>query len=159
MPLRRLSSDPTSVSFKQLQQSAVGVYLELLKHAKKWPLEEGREERSLKHPLIKRIEQELKTIERSDDQKEILKLGQKGQKDLEAMFALLRNQSFRKYKLEEYRVPSVVNQEKKLLATKTQIKVKRRKWGQIDRFLSWYLSEPVKTTETNKADEINKNFK
>eukprot|EP01124_Arcella_intermedia_P016667 TRINITY_DN23272_c0_g1_i1.p1 TRINITY_DN23272_c0_g1~~TRINITY_DN23272_c0_g1_i1.p1 ORF type:complete len:173 (-),score=27.87 TRINITY_DN23272_c0_g1_i1:54-572(-) len=131
-------------NLKQIQQSAIGVYLELLKHATKWPLEEGREDRSLKHPLVKRLEEEISTIEQATDVRDVMKLGTKAQKDLDAIISLLRNKSFKEYRLKEYRVPEVVNQEKKLLSSATQKKIDKRKWGKLDRFLAWYLSEKPK---------------
>jgi len=154
MKVRHIVDNPVNPTVKQVQNSAAAIYGELLKHLNKWPLEEGREDRSLKHLLLPRLQNELDTIERSTDVSEILNLGNKGQRELQAVIDLMTNTAFKKHKLDmEYLFPDAVHKEKTLLSTATKIKVAKKRYGSLDRFLAWYLSD-----STTKAKEHQDNL-
>lgn len=162
---RYCSGTPNATSLKGLKSAALEVHKQLIHQTKKWPLEAGREDRSLKHDLLPRLEQQLKDLAESSEQKQVYELGQRSQEELVAVTDLLSNKFFKQvctvdvlfspyqYKLEAYAVPDVVEKQEKLLSSKSQKKMKNRQWGIFDRFLTWYLDDGLEDQNKGKKKD------
>lgn len=83
-------------SFKSLKNAAVEIHKQLIHQTKKWPVETGREDRSLKHDLVPRLETQLVELNESTDAKQVLDLGQQAQSELSAITELMANKHFKK---------------------------------------------------------------
>jgi hypothetical protein len=55
------------------------------------------------------------------------------------------------YRLEAYVVPPVLEKQEKLLSTRSQKKMKGRKWGFIDRILTWYFDDDTKPKKDSNS--------
>ena len=157
------SSSSSSVALHKLRVSVVALLHEALTQARKWPTEPGREDRcpfslcpsalclSLSHHgaslcsglrdvLVARLEAQLSLAQSSGDAAEVAALGARVQADLRALLALLKNASFSAHTLSAYVVPEVVQRHAQLLSTRAQHKIASRRFGWLDRLLSWYLT-------------------
>jgi len=81
-------------------------------------------------------------VQQSCDAQEIAALGKQAQEDLKAILAILQNTAFKQYKLDSYIVPDAVKNAEKLLSSASQNKIARRRFGRLDRFLTWFLDPP-----------------
>jgi hypothetical protein len=76
---------------KSLKSAALDVHRQLINQLKKWPVEEGREERSLKNEVVPSMERRLKDLSEASDKERILELGTRSQEELSAVTDLLSN--------------------------------------------------------------------
>lgn len=90
------SNAPNTKSLKSLKNAAMEIQKQLIQQTKKWPLESGREDRSLKHDLLTRLEKQQTELNDSSDPKQVLELGQQAQDELVAITDLLTNKHFKK---------------------------------------------------------------
>lgn len=99
-----------------------------------------------------RFEGQLAQIQSSSDANEVGLIGARVQSDVRALLALLRNERFAAHKLSEYVVPEVVQRHEKLLSTRNQAKIVGRRFGWLDRLMTWYLSDPTESSASTPKD-------
>lgn len=147
---------------KTLEELQRNVLVELKAN---WPVEPTRDDRSIRHSIIARIESDAK---RKADltTEEILQLIQRTRDDLSGAQELIADKSFKELKLKDYVVPEALKKHKTLLTSRAQDKIKKRRWGFVDRFLTWYMGDyksyetknggPAQSTTEAKAEEAKK---
>eukprot|EP01126_Amoeba_proteus_P065280 TRINITY_DN9257_c0_g1_i1.p1 TRINITY_DN9257_c0_g1~~TRINITY_DN9257_c0_g1_i1.p1 ORF type:complete len:184 (-),score=38.13 TRINITY_DN9257_c0_g1_i1:36-587(-) len=133
-----------SLKISSLRTIALSSQKDILAQVRKWPLESGREDRSLKHPLLLRLERDLELMRDTDDRMELVALANKSKEEYKAVTDLIEGNYFKKHKLENYIVPNMVSKQEKFLSSKAQAKIKQRKWGFLDRFFTWYFDDEPK---------------
>jgi len=133
---------------RQTQEIVLSIHQELLRQAKLWPTEKGREDRCIKHPLIDRLENDIKSIEEITDVVKLIQMGKKANGEIQSVKDLIQNKYHNEFKLAvEYLVPDVVKQEKILLSTRAQDKMRKKKWGHKDRLLTWWFSSKIRQAD------------
>lgn len=152
-------SDP-----KNVKPSVLDTHRQLTAELKlNWPVESSREDRSIKQKILARIADFQKNI----DQRSIEELKEekvRSLRDLQGCQELISNKSYKDFKLKEFIVPKTVMKHEKLLNTESQKKIKKRKWGIFDRFMTWYIGDYSKyriaqnppTTETKENEKNEK---
>eukprot|EP01127_Copromyxa_protea_P007375 TRINITY_DN17286_c0_g1_i1.p1 TRINITY_DN17286_c0_g1~~TRINITY_DN17286_c0_g1_i1.p1 ORF type:complete len:178 (+),score=38.54 TRINITY_DN17286_c0_g1_i1:3-536(+) len=150
--IRCCSTTSDTKSQKTLKGAALGVHRQLLNQFKKWPIEEGREDRSIKTDMVPFLEKRLSELNEATDKERIMELGTRSQKDLTAVTDLLGNKYFKQYRLEAYAVPPILEKQSTLLSSKSQQKMRKRRWGFLDRLLTWYLEDGSEEDSKNKKE-------
>jgi hypothetical protein len=141
--------DPRNIQ-KNCEETQRNLLVEL---KTKWPVEATRDDRSIRHTIIERVEKELKQKDKPEDS---FRNGMRANDDLKGAKLLVSDKSFNDFKLKNYLVPDTVSKHSALLTSESQKKIKTRKWGMSDRFLTWILGDYEKYKQKQKELEENK---
>jgi hypothetical protein len=105
-----------------------------------WPIEPSRDDRSVRHAVIARVEDEIKRKNELSTE-ELLKQTKRARDDIVGAQELIADEAFKELKLEKYIVPQALQKHNTLLSSHAQQKIRNRRWGFVDRFLTWYLGD------------------
>jgi hypothetical protein len=130
---------------RKIQENCEKMQHQLLVEMKaNWPMEPTRDDRSVRHAVIARVEGDLKRTKASSSNlsnEELVRMAKRAQDDVMGAKELIADKAFKELRLKDYVVPEAMVKHKSLLSSHAQDKIKKRRWGVVDRFLTWYLGD------------------